>query len=75
MNGLIPIDCIAADGCAAGPFIVIQESANEPHKSLDYADVIEDIPDNTVLRGNPKGRLTDELTLDWLEIFREMTKD
>jgi hypothetical protein len=67
------IDCIAADGWAAGSYLVIQESSIDP--PLDYQDVIDDIPDWTQLHETPNGRLTEELALDWLKVFHERTKD
>ncbi|CEJ58917.1 hypothetical protein PMG11_07559 [Penicillium brasilianum] len=54
-----------------GSYLVIQESSIEGEQ-LDYRYVIDDIPDFTELHESPKGRLTEELALGWLERFHRV---
>ncbi|KAJ5177873.1 uncharacterized protein N7500_000572 [Penicillium coprophilum] len=64
------IECIAADGWAAVPFIVI-----EGDHYLDEWLTLEGTPDETIFMMNSSGRVDEQVACEWLESFHRQTVD
>lgn len=64
------IECIAADGWAADPYIVFQGD----YYLEDWFEV-EGIPDQYTFNTNPSGRITEKAASEWIQIFHRQTKD
>ncbi|KAI2680592.1 hypothetical protein DTO027I6_3774 [Penicillium roqueforti] len=64
------IECIAADGWAADPFILIQGD-HYYDEWLEYGGA----PDEAVFMVNPSGRVKEQVACEWIECFHRQTKD
>lgn len=64
------VECVAADGWKADPYLVIQGSHHleEWFEQPGYSD-------EAVLNLTPTGRVTPNAALNWLQAFHEQTKD
>lgn len=64
------IECIAADGWAADPFILIQGD-----HYFDEWLTYERTPDGTGFMLNPGGRVSEKAACEWIGSFHRQTKD
>lgn len=64
------IECIAADGWAADPYIVVQGEYY-----LEEWFEVEGTPEGSVFNLSPNGRITEKAAWGWIQFFHRQTKD
>jgi hypothetical protein len=64
------IECIAADGWAAAPYIVIQGDYY-----LEEWFEVEGLSNETTFNHTPNGRITEKVAWEWIQFFHRQTKD
>ncbi|KAJ5218650.1 uncharacterized protein N7498_000749 [Penicillium cinerascens] len=64
------MECIAADGWVAAPYVVIQSD-----RILDEWSAASGLPSGTTFNHTPNGRITEKAAWEWIQFFHHQTKD
>lgn len=64
------MECIAADGWVAAPYVVIQSD-----RILEEWLAVSGLPGESTFNHTPNGRITEKAAWEWIQFFHRQTKD